>query len=369
MERLLAEIGGDPHSAGPLETVHFGGGTPSELTAPELRSVLEALHERFGLAPGAEVTVEANPEGLDAATLDALLDAGVTRLSLGVQSFDDEALRTLGRRHSAEQAREAVRFAARAGFRSFGLDLIHGVPGLDRDRSLRSIELALELGAPHVSHYGLTYHEQTSLGRKREDGRIRPMDEDLEADIFEGAVALLTGAGLEHYEISNFGREGHRSRHNLACWLGEEYLAFGPSGVGFVSGRRWRNPASLNAWLAGAPPEVELIDARTGAVESVIAGLRLVREGLDRQSFRARHGQDVAEVFSSAVTRGQELGVLDLDETRLRLANLRAVLLYDSVISLFVEDHRSEHGERLRKASDPQRSEERERTPNGSRGS
>jgi oxygen-independent coproporphyrinogen-3 oxidase len=339
LERLRREIEEEPAEAGPLQTVYFGGGTPSELTSEEIGSILAALRLRFGLAPGAEVSLEANPEGVDEPGLEVLLRAGVTRLSLGIQSFDDEALRWLGRLHRGEQARRAVRLARAAGFDTFSVDLIHGVPCLDLGRSLRSIELALELAAPHLSHYGLTYHEQTVLGRRLAAGRLRPMDQELEADIYEGAAALLQAAGWEHYEISNFARSPtDRCRHNLACWHGEPYLAFGPSGVGFAGGRRWRNPASLGAWLAGAPREPEPVDERQAALESVIAGLRLVQEGLDRPAFARRHGRDVAELFPAAVQRGLELRLLELRAERMRLADLRAVLLYDSVLGLFIEE-------------------------------
>jgi oxygen-independent coproporphyrinogen III oxidase len=338
VERLLQEIEEEPAEAGPLQTVYFGGGTPSELSCAEIGSILGALRSRFGLAPGAEVSLEANPEGLEAPTLDGLLSAGVTRLSLGVQSFDDEALRWLGRRHRSAEALHAVRRTREAGFPTFSVDLIHGVPCLDLERSLRSVKTALELEAPHISHYGLTYHDETSLGRRLASGRIRPMDEDLEADVFEAAAGLLREAGWDHYEISNFARSpAHRCRHNVACWHGEPYLAFGPSGVGFVGGRRWRNPASLEAWLAHAPREDESPDARAAEVESVIAGLRLVQEGLDRAAFLRRHGRDVRAAFPEAVARGLELGLLDLDSERMRLSGMRAILLYDSVLALFME--------------------------------
>jgi oxygen-independent coproporphyrinogen III oxidase len=338
LERLLAEIRSEAPVTGPLETVYLGGGTPSELGAAQIGSILGALRERFGVAPDAEVTLEANPETVRPEGLEALLEAGVTRLSLGVQAFDEEALRWLGRRHGAAEAAAALEHTRRAGFRSFSVDLIHGVPGLDLERSLASVRTAVELGAPHVSHYGLTYHEGTSLGRKLAAGRVRAVPDELEADIFEAAAALLEAAGLQHYEVSNFARPGHRSRHNLACWLGQEYLAFGPSAVGFVGGRRYRNPSALTAWLQGAAREPESVSPRETEVESVIAGLRLVREGLSRPAFEARNGRDVTAAFPRAVARGQELGLLELAPEALRLRGLRAVLLYDSVLGLFVDE-------------------------------
>jgi oxygen-independent coproporphyrinogen-3 oxidase len=275
------------------DTVHFGGGTPSLLPADLLSAVLAAMRRSFALSADAEIALEANPEDLDAQRLDGLDAVGVNRLSIGVQSLDDDLLRLMRRPHDSRRAIAAVRDARRSPLRSVGVDLILGLPGQVRSKATEGIGRVLDLGVDHVSLYLLEVHGKTLLGKEVALGRRAPMDNDEAALLYEDAADLMETRGFEHYEISNFARPGHRSRHNLKYWTDREYVGFGPSAHSYVGDRRWANAADLRAYLGGggergARVEEDRSRARR-AIEALIAGLRLA-EGVDLESLRARYG-------------------------------------------------------------------------------
>lgn len=244
---LVAEIG----RAGPwqpLDAVFVGGGTPSRFGADRLAAVLMALHDRFGLAPGAEVTLEANPEDWNDHLASALVGAGFTRVSFGAQSFDPQVLDCLGRRHGTADIAAAVDSARRAGFGSVSLDLIFGTPGEDLSTWERTVEAAVSLGPDHLSCYALTVERGTPLSRQVAAGAAAP-DPDVQADQYELASELLAKAGYVRYEVSNWARPGHVCRYNLSVWGQGEYEAFGNGAHGFRNGVRFRNVRRLDAYL------------------------------------------------------------------------------------------------------------------------
>jgi oxygen-independent coproporphyrinogen-3 oxidase len=287
----------------PLETVYLGGGTPSLLPADAIASLLERIATRFGIAVGAEITIEANPGPDERGDPAALKRAGVTRLSLGAQSFADDELRRLGRRHREADVLAAVDAAREAGIPSVSLDLLYDIPGSTVDSWVGSLDAALALGPDHLSLYALTLddpdeegltgtvgdHLPTTTGARRWRDRARPLqDEDVAAEQYTRALERLAADGWRGYEISNWARPGHESRHNLVYWQRRPYEALGPGAHAFDgTTRRW-NAARLDAYLRALTPREggtpllppgsqEMIDQSMAAAETVILALRTDR--------------------------------------------------------------------------------------------
>jgi len=272
------EIGLEPEWA-PLDAVNFGGGTPSILPAARLAAMVASLRARFGIAANCEISIEANPEDVTAEYAAALIAAGFNRISLGVQSFDDRVLDTLGREHSAAVATAAVAAARRAGFRSVNVDLIFGTPAESVTSWRRTVETALGLEPDHVSGYALTVERGTALSRAVAAGAAAP-DPDDQADKYEILQEAAAGAGLVRYEVSNWARPGHGCRYNLGTWAQGEYVAFGLGAHGYRSGVRRRNPRRLDAYLRpierGERPEAgrETLPGPERETERVFLGIR-----------------------------------------------------------------------------------------------
>jgi oxygen-independent coproporphyrinogen-3 oxidase len=280
--RMLAAHGDLPT----VETVFFGGGTPTQLPSADLVRVLDALGSTFGLDPGAEVTTEANPDSVTPASLAELRDGGFTRISFGVQSAVPHVLATLDRTHDPARVPEAVRWAREAGFDQLSVDLIYGTPGESLDDWSASLDHALALEPDHVSAYALIVEEGTALARRVTRGEIAAPDDDLMADKYLMADDVLTSAGLGWYELSNWARDdAARCRHNLLYWHSADWLGIGPGAHSHVGGVRWWNvkhPAAYAQRLAaGESPmhDHEVLDPSTSVLERVMLEARL-REGL-----------------------------------------------------------------------------------------
>jgi len=231
-------------------SIFLGGGTPTTLATSALEGLLDHLRVRFDVAPDPEVTVEANPDTVDEANLVALLDAGVTRLSMGAQSFDPSVLAALERVHSAESARCSLAGARTAGFTNVNLDLIYGANGETVDSWRRTLEETISLAPEHISAYALTIEPATPLGRKVAAGIVPPPDQDLQADMFELACELLAAAGHRHYEVSNWAKPGFECVHNLGYWERRPYLGIGAGAHSYRDGRRWWNLRPPEQYLA-----------------------------------------------------------------------------------------------------------------------
>ncbi|MGE9268502.1 MAG: radical SAM family heme chaperone HemW, partial [Verrucomicrobiales bacterium] len=272
---------------GGLRTLYFGGGTPSMLSPTHLRRLFGGLREIFDWEEVGEVTFEANPATFTARTAGLYRDLGVTRVSLGIQSFTEKELRTLGREHTVAQARESVRVLQEAGGLEVNIDLMFSVPGQSLADWRVSLEAARDLAPDHVSAYNLTYEEDTRFFEEFAKGNYRD-DEEVNARQYLLAEEILGGAGFEHYETSNYAKAGKRSRHNEAYWAGRDYLGLGPSAVSTVGGRRWRNVADTAAYvrrvagLGHALDEEEVIGAEEFALERLALMLR-TGEGLPRE--------------------------------------------------------------------------------------
>lgn len=299
---------------GPLTSIAFGGGTPSLLAAKDVRAIVEHARTTFGLVEGAEITLEANPEDLDADLARALADAGVTRLSLGVQSFNDDVLRALGRGHDGRRARMAVEAAAR-GVGRVSCDLIIGVPG-ERDARLDDdLRAVLDAGVGHVSTYMLTVEDGTALARQVAQNKRAPVDDDAQANAYTNARARLVDAGFVHYEVSSFARPAQESRHNRVYWGRGEYLGIGPGAHSLViegdgGARRRANAGALDAWLAApddAPHTIERLEAADALREAIAFSLRDLVLGVDGEALEARHRVSAPDDVKETLSRfGQE---------------------------------------------------------------
>jgi oxygen-independent coproporphyrinogen-3 oxidase len=229
-------------------TIYFGGGTPTALNIAQLEFLLRGFHERLELSQLVEWTMEANPGSVSARKAALLKKFGVNRISLGVQSWDDELLKLLGREHNAQQAQESFRILRDAGFTNVNVDLMFGLPGQTVDQWRATLEKTIALEPEHVSTYCLTYEEDTEFSLRHARGEFR-QDSDADAEFFETTMAILEDAGYEHYEISNYARPGFESVHNRAYWLGKDYLGIGPSAVSTIGMQRWQNVCDYRAYI------------------------------------------------------------------------------------------------------------------------
>jgi len=319
----------------PIRTRYFGGGTPSLLPAESIRGLLEHTAALFDCTAVEETTLEANPDDLDGAYLDALLEAGVDRLSIGIQSFDDDCLRLMNRRHTAAQAVDAVRAARRAGFRNLTIDLIFGVPGFGGESLRRSLDTAVGLGVQHVSAYHLTVEPDTALGRMAARGRFTPVDEAVSEAEFGMIHRTLAAAGFEHYEISNYALPGFRARHNAAYWHGAKYLGIGPAAHSFDGRERRWNVASVSAYIDGAPGGSERLTKQDRINEYLLTRLR-TSEGIDLCAFAARFGAQRYDRLLRDARPALEAGNLRRENGRLAIPPER-FLVSDAVIETLFE--------------------------------
>ena len=324
------------------DTIFFGGGTPSLLAASELGRIIQACRESFALASDAEVTVEANPESATAETLDGFRKAGANRLSFGVQSFRDDELRRLGRLHSSQTARDAVRLARAAGFDNLSLDLMMWLPGQSTAEWLESVDALIDEQPDHASLYLLEIYPNAPLRDEmaRAGWSVAP-DDDAAAMYLEG-LARLDRAGFEQYEISNVARPAsRRSRHNLKYWQEGEWLGFGCGAHATFRGERWRTVSATPEYIdrVNAGQDVRLDRRTIGAgeqlEEALFMGLRLT-EGLDLDHLHRRYGIDIWERYGQDLTPYVAAGLL-VHQSGSRLALTRdGMLLANDVMSVFI---------------------------------
>ena len=330
LERELSWLEG-PHE---VDTLFFGGGTPTHLPPAQLERLLAIARRAFPLAAGGELSVEANPMDLDEAKSQVLAAAGVTRVSLGAQSFQERKLRVLERDHSADDIARALQLV-RQFADSVSLDLIFGVPGESFADWRSDLDSALALKPDHVSTYGLTFEKGTAFWNRLSHGELARIDEEIERQMYELAIDTLTAADFEHYEVSNFARRGHRCRHNETYWTGGQYFAAGPGASRFVAGRRETNHRSTATYmvrvLGGLSPvaQSEQLGPEDAARERLVFGLRRL-EGIDVAAFAATTGFSADDLGGAALTRFVEQGLLDLSGSRLRLTR-RGLLVSDAM--------------------------------------
>jgi oxygen-independent coproporphyrinogen-3 oxidase len=264
---------------GDMQTIYFGGGTPSMLDQTELNLLLETIHRHFRVAPHAEITLEANPDDLNAASLQMFANAGINRLSIGIQSFHEPHLRFMNRAHSASEAEQCVKLAQNAGIDNISIDLIYAIPSDDHTILLSDLSKAFTLNVPHISAYCLTIEPQTAFGSWLKKKKIRPIEEEYAAQQFEILVKSLAGHGYEQYEISNFARNGLYSNHNSSYWKQHPYLGVGPSAHSYNGASREYNVSSNAKYLEAiqkdmVPSTVETLSRADQTNEYLLTGLR-----------------------------------------------------------------------------------------------
>jgi oxygen-independent coproporphyrinogen-3 oxidase len=318
----------------PIETVFFGGGTPSLTPVDDLERILRAMREHFSIDTRAEVSLEANPGSLSVEYLRDLRRIGVNRLSIGVQSFDDAELRALDRIHSGDDARAAFAAARDAGFENVNLDFIYGLSEQPLSSWQRTLEQAIALAPEHLSLYALTIEDGTPLARDIARGRVTAPDSDTQADCYEWTQERMARAGYEHYEISNWARPGRECRHNLIYWQNREYLGLGAGAHSHLNGLRFSTVLLPNRYIElveeSARPAAdgattmrhlvagEQVTRETSMADSLILGLRLV-EGIDVDAFAMRHGTSVEDLHGPLIDEFTEYGLLERTGGRLRL--------------------------------------------------
>ncbi|HEX8337777.1 MAG TPA: radical SAM family heme chaperone HemW, partial [Pyrinomonadaceae bacterium] len=325
-----------------VDTVYFGGGTPSLLTPPQVARVLDVLRRRFDVEARAEVTLEMNPGTATPERLRALREAGVNRASFGAQTFDDRELKRLGRTHTADDTRRTFRELRAAGFDNISFDLIAGLPRQALRAWERNLDEALALRPEHLSLYLLEVHEGTPLAEQIRQGRYNPPDQDLAAAMYRLLVERARAAGYEQYEISNFCLPGRESRHNTKYWTGAPFYGFGNSAHSFDGRRtRWSNERDARAYVklieeeGGAVVTREELDEREAGAEALFLGLRLLSKGVDLAEHLARFRADVRADHAADLARFDEAGLIELDGDVLRLTPAGA-LLSNEVFAAFV---------------------------------
>ncbi len=323
-----------------LQTIYFGGGTPSLLTEVELVQIFDTIYAHFSASPTAEITLEANPDDLTAEKL-AMLRRYVNRLSIGIQTFDETTLRWMNRAHTAADAEACVRLAREAGFENISVDLIYGIP--NRDASFWHIDLqkALALKVPHLSAYALTIEPETAFGRWQQKGKLLPADEALAAGQFEELTRALTTAGYEHYEISNFAQPGQYARHNTAYWQRRPYLGVGPSAHSYNGHSRQYNIANNSRYIADIkqnklPATVEQLTTADQVNEYLLTGLR-TQWGCSLAELNTLLTADFAQQQTRDLTDMYKSGWLVRDDDRLRLTEAGKLFADRVASTLFVE--------------------------------
>lgn len=340
---LLKEIEAAESISDLPDSLYIGGGTPSILDPLVITAILSAVKRRFRLPDDAEVTLEANPGTVTLEKLRAYRKAGVNRLNIGVQAFDDAALSFLGRCHDAREAREAVLWARMAGFDNIGLDLIHGLPGRSIRQWRETLVEGLSFYPEHLSCYMLTYETGTPLDRLRETGSIDPVGEDIAAALFFETMDVLLSAGYEHYEISNFARSpGFRSRHNQKYWHHAPYLGFGPAAHSFSGKTRQWNIKDVAVYIRrmeeGLSPreDSETLTRRQLMIETVYLGFR-TRDGIDLKRFEEIFGTSFRDMFFPLLQSLTAEKLLELTESNCTLTP-RGLLFHDHVTGRFVDE-------------------------------
>jgi oxygen-independent coproporphyrinogen-3 oxidase len=331
------------------DTIFFGGGTPSILDPEEVRRLIAACRASHDVRPGSEITLETNPETASADRLAAFREAGVTRLSFGVQSFDDAELKRLGRIHSAARAVDAVRAAEATGFDSVSFDLMFWLPGQSMTTWIRTVDRAIALAPQHLSLYLLELYPNAPLKETmaRAAGSGLPgapawgqATDDEAADMYLSALERLDAAGLGQYEISNVARPGHVSRHNVKYWQGGSWRGYGCGAHSTVDGVRWRNLASTTEYIdrvtSDLTPAVDRVELspRARLEEGLFTGLRLTA-GIDRVEFEGRFGLDPWPPYANSLEPCVEEGLMWRDGARFGLTR-RGMLLANEILSVFV---------------------------------
>lgn len=327
-----------------VDTVYFGGGTPSLLLPRHLETIIETVHRFYCVAPRSEITLEVNPGTVSAGLVRDYKTLGITRLSIGVQSLDDRCLKFLGRIHSAAESRALIQWARSAGFTDLGLDLIYGLPDQGEEHWRTELDMALSFEPAHLSCYMLTWEAGTPLTRRMEKGLVAPLDEEPSARLFETTMAVLKDRGFVHYEISNYARTPEkRSRHNQKYWDNQPYTGFGPSAHSYCpsENRRSWNTGSLSTYIQSLKgnerpvEETEVLGRSQRITEALFLGFRKI-EGIDTQAFNRTFSCDFNEMFKKPLEAMIKERLVCQRADRVCLSP-KGLLLADRITAWFVD--------------------------------
>lgn len=322
-----------------VKTIYFGGGTPSVLTEKQIFFILNSLFQYFSVQPDAEITFEANPDDLTPDYLNSLKRTGVNRLSIGIQSFQNEHLKKMNRRHNAIQAAESVKNAYSAGFSNLSTDLIYGLPGLTRRQWKQSLKQVFTLPADHLSAYHLTYHEGTPFFTWLKKGTLKELSEKDSVEQFNILLDESAKAGFEQYEISNFARNGKYSEHNSAYWTGEKYLGLGPSAHSFNgNSRRW-NVSHVEAYIKGAENEIsyfeeEQLSEKEKFNEYILTRIR-TKWGISLIEIEDRFGKEIAGGVKKQIQKYKQSGKIK-EENEIYTLTREGLFVSDSLMTDFM---------------------------------
>ena len=326
----------------PIETLYFGGGTPSQLDEKDFRKVFDTVRRIYGMENCHEITLEANPDDLCPEYLQMLSELPFNRISMGIQTFDDTTLKLLKRRHNAAQAIRAVELCRAHGFRNISIDLIYGLPGETTERWEKDLQQAIALDVEHISAYHLIYEEGTPIYKMLQKHQVEEVDEDSSVRFFTLLIDRLCEAGYEHYEISNFCLPGFHSRHNSSYWTEKKYLGCGPSAHSYNGTSRQWNVASLNEYIRGISNgnptfEVEELDLYTRYNDFVITHIR-TQWGMPLPKLRKQYGEELYKYCLRMATPHLQQGTLEIKNDTLKLTR-KGIFISDGIMSdmLWVE--------------------------------
>ena len=320
----------------PIETIYFGGGTPSQLTAADFELIFETIYQLFDTTSCQEITLEANPDDMTADYIKSIRTLPFNRISMGVQSFQEKDLRFLNRRHNSRQAKQAVRDCQQNGYSNISIDLIYGLPGQTLEEWERNLEEAIRLQIPHISAYHLIYEEGTALYKLMEAEKITPVEEELSVTLFSTLIDRLTEAGYLHYEISNFARPGCFSQHNSSYWTWKPYLGIGPSAHSYNRHSRQWNVSSLPLYIKGIneqSPEIEIeeLDIHTRYNDFIITSLRTMW-GIRLNDIRTLFGEDKLSYLNQQAKSYLQKGLLLQQHDTLTLSK-EGIFISDGIMS------------------------------------
>ncbi|MEQ9288414.1 MAG: radical SAM family heme chaperone HemW [Cyclobacteriaceae bacterium] len=325
-------------SSNKINTIYFGGGTPSMLTSPELEAILRAVYEQFEVSGKAEITLEANPDDLSDENLKNFRSQGINRLSIGIQSFNDSFLKKFNRAHTADMAKEAVDKARIAKFDNISVDLIFGIPDQSLSEFKDDLQKVIGLNPEHVSIYGLTIEENTVFGKWEKSKKLKPIDEEIAAQQFELIMDYLPEAGFRQYEVSNFCREGYESRHNSSYWDGKEYLGVGPSAHSFNGKTRQYNITNNMKYIHSIakgeiPCEVEVLSKTDRINEYILTKIR-TEPGICFEEMKSRFGFNFEKIYEEKIKYYRNTGLI-LTNDRLVLTKAGR-LVADAITASFI---------------------------------
>jgi len=320
----------------PVKTIYFGGGTPSQLSAENFNQIFKIIYQNFNVVSDAEITLEANPDDLEDAYLKNLRILPFNRISIGVQSFDNKELQFLKRRHSAEKAIDAIKKCQNIGFKNISIDLIYGLPEQTLETWCQTLDIAISLDIQHISSYHLIYEEGTALNNLLIADKIKQIDENISLDMFSILIDKLGQAGYEHYEISNFAKDGLYSRHNTSYWTGEKYLGLGPAAHSYNGIERAWNVASISKYIGGINKgsldiEVEILDGKTRYNDFILTGMR-TKWGIDLNELKRRFGDKMLDYCLQYAKKYIEQDFVQDAGNRLILTR-KGIFISDSIMS------------------------------------